>query len=193
MKGAGRLRFRRRIGESRAMRALGRWLFGDIASVVSPRLERGPRRTPTRRSARWLIAAGVFVTLFGGIGFAAEAGAKLERQPATVLDRFTTRMHTAGGSSRIHKLRLQLQDGTAKNVPHAPLYDAIGTRTDVPVTVDIDPDNDLIDAIYLEGHRYATGRQSAAVVITFLFLVFGVYLVLRGIVRRRRFRLVAVT
>ena len=46
------------------MSALGRWLFGDIVSVVAPRVERGPRRTPTR----WLIAAGVFVTLFGGIG-----------------------------------------------------------------------------------------------------------------------------
>ena len=62
--GAGGLRFRRRIGESRAMSALGRWLFGDIVSVVAPRVEREPRRTPTR----WLIAAGVFVTLLGGIG-----------------------------------------------------------------------------------------------------------------------------
>jgi hypothetical protein len=174
------------------MRALGRWLFGDIVSVVSPRVERGPRRAPTRRSARWLIAAGVFVTLFGAIGFAGEAGAKLERQPATVLDRYTSRMHTAGGTSRIHKVRLQLEDGTTKAVPHAPLYDAVGTRTDVPVTVEIDPDNDLIDAVYLEGRRYATGRQSAAVVITFLFIVFGVFLLLRGIGRRRRSRLLSV-
>jgi hypothetical protein len=187
------LHFRRAIGESRAMRAFGRWLFGDIASVVAPRVERGPRRTPTRRSARWLIGFGVFLTLFGAMGFAAEAGAKLERQPATVLLRYTTRMHTSAGTSRIHKLRLLLEDGTTKNVPHAPLYDAVGTRTDLPVTVDIDPDNDLVDAIYLEGHRYATGRQSAAVVIMFLFLASGVFVLLRGIGRRRRSRLVAVT
>ena len=93
------------------MRAFGRWLFGDIVSVVAPRVERGPRRPPTRRSARWLIGAGVVVTLFGAMGFAAEAGAKLERQPAIVLDRFTTRSHTSAGTSRIHKLTLQLEAG----------------------------------------------------------------------------------
>jgi len=59
----------------------------------------------------------------------------------------------------------------------------------VSVTVDIDPDNDLIDAVYLEGHRYATGRQSAAVVVTLVFLAFGVFLLLRGIGRYRRFQL----
>ena len=171
------------------MRAFGRWLFGDIVSVVAPRVERGPRRAPTRRSARWLIAAGVFVTLFGAIGFAAEAGTMLERQPATVLGRFTTRLRTAGGTSRLHKVRLQLEDGTTKAVPHAPLYDAVGTRTDVPVKVDIDPDTDLIDAVYLEGRRYGTGRQSAAVVITLLFTALGAFLLLRGIGRHRRSRL----
>jgi hypothetical protein len=171
------------------MRALGRWLFGDIASVVAPRIERGPRRAPTRRSARWLIGAGVFVTLFGGIGFAAESGTNLERQSATVLARYTTRLRTAGGSSTIHKVRLQLEDGTTKNVPHAPLYDAVGTRADLPVTVDIDPDTDLVDAVYLEGRRYATGRQSAAVVVTLIVLAFGVFLLLRGVGRHRLSRL----
>ena len=171
------------------MTALGRWLFGDIVSIVAPRVERGPRRPPTRRSARWLIAVGVFVTLFGAIGFAGEAGTQLEKQPATVLGRFTTYLRTKGGGSTIHKVRLQLEDGTTKAVPHAPLYDAVGTRTDVPVAVDIDPDTDLIDAVYLEGHRYGTGRQSAAVVITLSVLVGGAFLLLRGIGRRRRSRL----
>jgi hypothetical protein len=106
-----------------------------------------------------------------------------------VLGRFTTRLQSAGSTSRIHKVRLQLEDGSTKAVPHAPLYDAVGTRTDVPVTVDIDPDTDLIDAVYLEGHRYATGRQSAAVVVTLLFTAVGVFLLLRGIGRRRRSRL----
>ena len=94
------------------------------------------------------------MTLVGAMGCAAEAGAKLERQPATELSRFTTRSDTSAG-----------------------------TRTDLPVTVDIDPDDDLIDAI-------ATGRQTAAVVIMFLILVSGVFLLLRGIGRRRRSRLV---
>ena len=171
------------------MRALGRWLFGDIASVVAPRIERGPRRAPTRYSARWLIGVGLFVTLFGAIGYAGESGTTLDRQSATVIGRYTTRLGSGGGMSTIHKVRLQLEDGSTKSVPHAPLYDAIGTRTDVPVTVDIDPDTDLIDAVYLEGHRYATGRQSAAVVITLIFLAFGVFLLLRGIGRDRRSRL----
>jgi hypothetical protein len=171
------------------MRALGRWLFGDIASVVAPRIDRGPRRAPTRRSSRWLIGIGLFVTLFGAIGFAGESGAKLERQQATVVDRFTTQLHSTTGSSTIHKVSLQLEDGTTKSIPHEPLYDAVGPRPHVAVTVDIDPDTDLIDAIYLEGHRYPTGRQSAAVVITLIFLVFGVFLLLRGIGRNRRSRL----
>jgi hypothetical protein len=170
------------------MRALGRWLFGDIVSIVAPRVERGPRRAPTRRSARWLIAAGVFVTLFGAIGFAGETEG-LEKQPATVTGRYTTRLRAGGATGRLHKVRLRLADGTTKAIPHAPLYDAVGTRTDVPVTVDIDPDTDLIDAVYLEGRRYGTGRQSAAVVITLLFTALGVFLLLRGIGRRRRSRL----
>ena len=123
------------------------------------------------------------------MGFAARAGPKLDRQPATLLSRFTTRSLHLRRHLRIHKLRLQLEEGTQKNTPHAPLYDAVGTRTDVPVTVEIDPDNDLIDAVYLEGHRYATGRQSAAVVIMFLILLSGVFLLLRGIGRGRRARL----
>ena len=48
---------------------------------------------------------------------------------------------------------------------------------------------DLVDAVYLGGRRYGTGRQSAAVVITVLFTVFGAFLLLRGIGRRRRYRL----
>ena len=171
------------------MKALGRWLFGDIASVVAPRVERGPRRAPTRVSARWLIGIGLFVTLFGAIGFAGETGAKLERQSASVLSRYTTHLRTAGGTATIHKVELQLEDGTTKSVPHEPLYHAVGPRTGVPVTVDIDPDTDLIDAVYFGGRRYATGRQSAAVVITALVTVFGAFLLLRGIGRRRRFRL----
>ena len=172
------------------MTALGRWLFGDIASVFAPRVERGPRRPPTRRSARWLIGIGVFVTLIGVIGFAGESGAKLERQPATVVGRFTSQLRVAGGTSYLHKVRLRLEDGTTKAVPHAPLYEAVGTRTDLPVAVDIDPDTDLIDAVYLEGSRYGTGRQSAAVVITLIFVAFGAFLLLRGIGRLRRYRLV---
>jgi hypothetical protein len=171
------------------MKALGRWLFGDIASVVAPRVERGPGRAPTRRSARWLIGFGVFVTLFGAIGFAGETGAKLERQRATVLSRYTTRLRTTGGTGTIHKVELQLEDGTTKSVPHEPLYHAVGPRTGVPVTVDIDPDTDLIDAVYFGGRRYGTGRQSAAVVITALFTAVGAFLLLRGIGRRRRSRL----
>jgi hypothetical protein len=118
-------------------------------------------------------------------------GTTLDRQPATVLGRYTTRLHTTSGSSTLHKVRLQLADGTTKSVPHAPLYDAVGRRTDLPVTVDIDPDTDLIDAVYLEGNRYGTGRQSAAVVVTLIFLALGVFLLLRGIGRLRRYRCAA--
>jgi hypothetical protein len=172
------------------MKALGRWLFGDIASVVAPRVERGPRRAPTRRSARWLIAAGVFVTLFSAIGFAGETGTKLERQSARVLGRYTRYMRAgAAAGATIHYVRLQLEDGTTPGIPHAPLYDAVGARTGLPVTVDIRPDTDLIDAVYLEGRRYATGRHSAAVVVTVIFLTFGAFLLLRGIGRHRRYRL----
>jgi hypothetical protein len=170
------------------MSALGRWLFGDIASIVAPRVERGPRRPPTRRSARWLIGIGLFLALTGVIGFAGERE-PLEKQSATVVGRFTTYLRAGAAGGRIHKVRLQLEDGTTKAIPHQPLYDAVGTRTGVPVTVDIDPDTDLIDAVYLEGRRYGTGRQSAAVVITFLWAVFGAFLLLRGIGRRRRARL----
>ena len=171
------------------MRALGRWLFGDIASVVAPRIERGPRRPPTRRSARWLTGIGLFLTLFSAIGVAGEAGSKLERQPATVVGRYTTYLRTAGGGGTIEHVRLRLEDGTTKGIPHEPLYNAVGPRTGVRVSVDIDPDTDLIDAVYLEGKRYGTGRQSAAVVITIIFLVFSVFILLRGIGRHRRARL----
>jgi hypothetical protein len=171
------------------MRALARWLFGDIVSVVAPRVERGPRRAPTRRSARRLIALGVFVTLFGAIGFAGEAGRTLERQPATVLGRFTTELTSKSGGSTIHHVRLELEDGTTTAVRHAPLYDAVGRRTGVRAAVDIEPDIDLIDAVYLDGRRYGTGRKSAALVITLLFTALGAFLLLRGIGRHRRSRL----
>ena len=167
-----------------------RWLFGDIASTFSPRVDRGAGKAPTRRGGRRLVGFGIFLTLFGGIGVIAETGTVLERQPATVIDTYTTVSRTTnGGSSRLHKVKLLLEDGDTKDIPLAPLYDAIGTRDDVKVTVDIDPDTNLIDAVYLEGHRYGTGRQSAAVVITILFTVFGVFVLLRGIGRLRRARL----
>ena len=62
-------------------------------------------------------------------------------------------------------------------------------RDDVKLMVDIDPDTNLIDAVYLDGQRYGTGRQSAAVVITILFTALGVFVLLRGIGRLRRARL----
>jgi hypothetical protein len=167
-----------------------RWLFGDIASVFSPRVDRGAGKAPTRRGGRWLVGFGIFLTLFGGIGVIGETGSVLERQPATVIDTYTTRIRTSnGGGSDVQKVRLLLEDGDTKDIPQEPLYDAIGSRDDVRVSVDIDPDTNLIDAVYLEGHRYGTGRQSAAVVITILFTVFGVFLLLRGIGRLRRARL----
>jgi hypothetical protein len=166
-----------------------RWLFGDIVSAFAPRVDRGAGRAPTRRAGRWLIGLGIFVTLFGAIGVVAETGSQLERQSATVVDRYTSRLRAGGASTRLHKVRLLLESGDTKAIPQAPLYDAIGTRDDVQVTVDIDPDTNLIDAVYLDGHRYATGRQSAAVVITILFTVAGVLLLLRGIGRLRRARL----
>ena len=170
------------------MAAFSRWLFGDIASVVAPSVDRGPR-PPTRRAARWLIGIGLFVTLFGAIGVAAEAGAVLERQDAVVTGRFTTLFVNRPASARFHKVRLRLESGDTKVVTNSPLYDAVGTRTELPVQVDIDPDNNLVDAIYLEGHRYGTGRQSAAVVITILITVLGAFVLLRGIGRLRRARL----
>jgi hypothetical protein len=166
-----------------------RWLFGDIVSAFAPRVDRGAGRAPTRRAGRWLIGFGIFVTLVGAIGFAGESGAQLERQSATVIDRYTYRMRAGGASSRIHKVRLLLESGDTKAIPLAPLYDAIGTRDNVQVSVDIDPDTNLIDAVYLDGHRYGTGRQSAAVVVTIVFTVLGVFLLLRGIGRLRRARL----
>jgi hypothetical protein len=171
------------------VRGFARWLFGDIAAIVAPRVDRGPRGTPTRRAARWLIGIGLFVTLFGALGVAAETETVLEKQPATVLGRYTTFLRHTGGGSTLHKVRLPLADGTTKSIPHAPLYDAVGTRTDVPVTVEIDPDTDLIDAVFLEGHRYGTGRQSAAVVVTILITALGAFILLRGVGRRRRARL----
>ncbi len=166
-----------------------RWVFGDVVSAFAPRVERGAGVAPKRRAGRWLVGLGIFVTLFGAIGVIAETETVLERQSATVIDRYTTRMRTTSGSSTIHKVRLRLDDGETKDIPHAPLYDAVGTRDDLQVTVDIDPDTDLVDAVYLDGQRYATGRQSAAVVITILITVLGVFLLLRGIGRLRRARL----
>jgi len=166
-----------------------RWLFGDIVSAFAPRVDRGAGSAPTRRAGRWLIGLGIFVTLFGAIGVIAEAGTQLERQSATVIDRYTTRIRAGGAGTTLHKVRLLLEDGNTKDIPQAPLYDAIGSRDDVQVGVDIDPDTDLIDAVYYDGHRYARGRQSAAVVITILFTVAGVLLLLRGVGRLRRARL----
>ena len=179
---------KRRPASSVMARTL-RWLFGDLVSAFAPRVDRGAGAAPTRRAGRWLVGFGIFVTLFGAIGVIAETGTVLERQSATVIDRYTTRIRTTAGSSRIHKVRLLLEDGETKDIPHAPLYDAVGTRDDLHVTVDIDPDTNLIDAVYLDGQRYATGRQSAAVVITILVTVLGVFLLLRGIGRLRRARL----
>src|SRR5690242_18665045 len=118
-----------------------RWLVGDIVSAFAPRVDRGAGKAPTRRAGRWLIGFGIFVTLFGAIGVVAETETVLERQSATVIDRYTTRIHaSSGGSSTLHKVRLLLEDGETKDIPQAPLYDAVGTRDDVRVTVDIDPD-----------------------------------------------------
>ena len=169
------------------MRGFFRWMFGDIAGVFAPRVERGPR--PTRRAARWLIAIGVFVTLFGAIGMGQELGSPLERQDATVTGRYTTLLVSRRLSTRLHKVRLRLENGDTKVVTHQPLYEAVGTRTELPVKVDVDPDTDLVDAIYLEGRRYGTGRQSAAVVVTILITALGAFVLLRGIGRRRRARL----
>ena len=167
-----------------------RWLFGDIVSAFAPRVDRGAGRAPTRRAGRWLIGFGIFVTLFGAIGMSQEVGAQLERQPATVIDTYISHMRGGnGGSSEINNVELELADGDTKTIRHEPLYDAVGSRDDVPVTVDIDPDTNLIDAVYLEGQRYGTGRQSAAVVVTILFTLAGVFLLLRGIGRLRRARL----
>lgn len=167
-----------------------RWLFGDIASAFSPRVERGAGKAPTRRAGRWLIGFGIFLTLFGVIGVIGETGSVLERQSATVIDRYTTRMRLSnGGSSKVYKIRLLLESGDTKDIPQQPVYEAIGTRDDVKVMVDIDPDTNLIDAVYLDGQRYGTGRQSAAVVITILFTALGVFVLLRGIGRLRRARL----
>ena len=169
------------------MKSFFAWMFGDIVSVVAPRVERGPR--PTRRAARWLIGIGLFVTLFGAIGVAGEAGAVLEKQDATVIRRYTTSLQMPTTSTRLHKIRLRLEDGDTKVVTNAPLYEAVGTRTELPVRVDIDPDNNLVDAVYVDGRRYGTGRQSAAVVITILITVLGAFLLLRGVGRLRRSRL----
>lgn len=169
------------------MRGFFRWMFGDMAGVFAPRVERGPR--PTRTAARWLIGIGVFVTLFGAIGIGEELGTPLERQDATVTGRYTTLFVSRPLSTRFHKVRLRLEDGDTKVVTHEPLYEAVGTRTELPVQVDIDPDTNLVDAIYLDGRRYGTGRQSAAVVITILVTALGAFLLLRGIGRLRRARL----
>ena len=166
-----------------------RWLFGDIVSVIAPRVERGAGRAPRRRAGRWLIGLGIFLTLFGGIGIIAETETVLEHQPATVIGRYTSYLRAGGAGTRLHKVRLLLEDGDTKDIPLAPLYDAVGSRDDVPVDVDIDPDTNLIDAVYLDGQRYGTGRQSAAVVITILFTVAGAFVLLRGIGRLRRARL----
>src|SRR3954452_15137608 len=165
-------------------------MFGDIAGVFAPRVDRGPR--PTRRAARWLIGIGLFVTLFGAIGMGEELGSPLERQDATVTGRYRSLLVTRPLSTRLHKVKLRLENGDTKVVTHQPLYEAVGTRTELPVQVDVDPDTDLVDAIYLEGRRYGTGRQSAAVVVTILITALGVFLLLRGIGRLRRARLAAV-
>lgn len=169
------------------------WLFDDLVSVVAPRPRGRPGWVPTRRSARWLIGIGVFVTFFGVVGVTEQTQMVLERQPATVTDKYTSRIRTSSGSSDIPKVRLRLEDGDTKDVPSAPVYEAIGDRDDVQVMVDINPDTNLIDAIYLDERRYGTGRQSAVVVVTILIAALGVWLLLRGIGRWRRVRVYART
>lgn len=171
------------------MRAVFRWLFGDIASVVAPAADRGSRSRPTRRAARWLIGIGLFVAFFGTV--VAVEGVTLERQDATVVERYTTRFRANRTTSRLHKVRLRLESGDRKVVTHEPLYKALGARTEVPVEVDIDPSTNLVDAIYLDGRRYATARRSAYEVVTIVIAAFGYFLLLRGIGRLRRVRLLA--
>jgi hypothetical protein len=163
-----------------------RWLFGDIASAFAPAPERGAGTKPTRRAARWLIGIGVFLTLFGVIGTVEEATVKLERQHATLVDRFTTRFDTRTTSAQLHKVRVRLEDGTERVITYAPLYDALGTRTELPVMVDVDPQIDHVHAVYVNGRRYYVGRHATALVVTSLFTALGVFLLLRGIGRRRR-------
>ena len=165
-----------------------RWWFGDIASVFAPAVDRGPRAAPTRRSARWLIGIGLFITLFGVIG-ATESAAPLEHQDATVVGLYTTTLNLRSSSNKFEHVRLRLENGDTKVVTNEPLYKAIGGRLERPVKVDVDPDTDLVDAVYLDGRRYGLGKQSAAVVISILFAVFGLFLLLRGIGRYRRYRL----
>ena len=172
------------------MRAVLRWLFGDIASVVAPAADRGPRSRPTRRAARWLIGIGMFIALFGTVS--AVEGVRLERQDATAVERYTTTFRANRRTrTRSHKVRLRLESGDRKVVTHEPLYQALGERTEVPVEVDIDPSTNLVDAIYLEGRRYATARASAYEVVTIVMAALGWFLLLRGIGRLRRARLPA--
>src|SRR3954468_9648796 len=171
------------------MKAFGRWMFGDIASVVAPAVDRGPHKPPTRRSARWLIGIGLFVTLFGAIGVAGQTGDVLERQDATAVERYRSNVYITTTGGYYHKVRLRLENGDRKVIINYPLYQALGTRTEVPVQVDINPDTNLVDAVYLDGRKYAFGKQSAAVVITILITILGAFLLLRGIGRHRRYRL----
>lgn len=170
---------------------ISNWWVGDIVSAFSPKVDRGAGKVPTRRAARWLIGIGIFVTLVGAIGVAGETGNPLEHQHATVTGRYLSSLYSRSISSTGYNVRLRLENGDSKVVHHKPLYDAVGHRTELPVMVDVDPDTDLVDAIYLEGHRYGTGRQSAAVVVTILTTLLGVFLLLRGIGRLRRARLAA--
>jgi len=167
-----------------------RWWFGDIASVFAPAVDRGAGHPPTRRSARWLIGIGLFLTLFGAIGVAGEFGAQLERQDATVLGRYTSHLYLRTSTGDFHKVKFRLEDGTSKMITNLPLYEAIGpNHVGMRVQVDVDPKTDLIDAVYVSGHRYALGKLSAAKVITILFTLLGVFVLLRGIGRYRRYRL----
>lgn len=165
-----------------------RWLFGDLVGVVSPRVDRGP--VPTRRAARRLLIAGVIVSFVGAVAVSTGTSA-LENQPATVVGRYTVYHGAGAAGGRIHEVTLRFADGDRKSIPDQPLYDAVGDRTAVPVRVDVDPDTKLVDAIYLDGVRYGTGRRTARVVIAILFAAFGGFLLLRGIGRARRARLVA--
>jgi hypothetical protein len=141
--------------------------------------------TPTPRRARGLLTFGVLISLVGGIGVGKEAQPRFEREQATVAGRHTrdTRLGRNLSGTR-YTVELRLDDGSTKTIADKRLYDAVGTRTGVPASIDIKPETGLVRAVLFEGRRYGTGRQTAALVAAILVTIAGLVLLGFGIRRR---------